>query len=112
MTLTTKVTGVCTATLLLLMFLTQPDQLPAIILVAPFMLLFVTLFLISNLLLKRPDAPRAKRLKVSILIAGFPTILLVMRSLGQLTVRDILAMLALFCIGYFYIGRLARQPAS
>ncbi len=37
------------------------------------------------------------------LIAAFPVLLLVLQSIGQLTAWDILMVVALFIIAYFYI---------
>jgi hypothetical protein len=106
-----RLIGFCAVILFLLFILTNPRDLPSSLLMAPFILLFIILLLSIVLILRPYNLARAKRLRLASTIAGFPVLLLVLQSLGQLTVRDALAMSALFGMVYFYISRLGvRAP--
>lgn len=107
----TKVLGawICTALLLLA---TDPAKLPSALLIVPFLLLFVAVYLTVKEalhLLRGGDGNKIIGMKASRprliagLIAAFPVLLLVLQSIGQLTTWDILMVVALFIVAYFYI---------
>ena len=96
----------------LILVLTNPSKLPSALLIAPFLLLFVAIYLtvIEILHLLRGGEQnkivglRAARPRlIAGLIAGFPVLLLVLQSIGQLTAWDVLTVVAIFIIAYFYI---------
>jgi len=112
MTRALKVTGICSLILLCLMLLSDPHRLPSIVLIVPFALLFVILFLATRLLLTRFGVAGQKQLRLSLLASVIPVLLLCLQSLGQLTTRDVLVIAALFCIVYFYLARFSMQSAG
>lgn len=95
----------CFAALILLFFTTDPNKVPSFILVLPFLLLFLLLLTVIQTLLQKRGIPNRKSLKIGVLGAAVPLALLVLQSIGQLTVRDVLVLAALFGLSYFYISR-------
>jgi hypothetical protein len=91
--------------LILLLFGTNPRNINSVALVAPFVLLFLVLFLITSYLLLSKGFTRKASWAIAAFIAMFPTLLLVLRSIGQLTIRDVATIAALFGIAYFYVVR-------
>ena len=98
----------CTAGLLLLMISTQPGRLPSIMLILPFLLVFVVLVLLCIRVFRWQGLPQGKSIRLGFIGATLPVLLLVLQSLGQLTIRDFLTILALFVITYFYLSRVTR----
>src|SRR6185437_13863079 len=97
---------------LLLLLLTTPSKLPSAVLILPFLLLFIAIYMtvleVLHLLRggeqNRIVGMRASRPRlIAGLIAGFPVLLLVLQSIGQLTAWDVLTVVALFIVAYFYI---------
>jgi hypothetical protein len=96
----------------LLLIATNPAKLPSALLIAPFLFLYVSIYLtvkeILNLM-RGGDQRKIVGLKASRprliagLIAAFPVLLLVLQSIGQLTAWDVLTVVALFIVAYFYI---------
>lgn len=97
--------------LLLLMIFTQPARLPAFILVAPFVLLSTALALIFVRIFRWQGMALAKSVRMGLIATLLPMLVLVLQSLGQLTMRDLCTILAIFAIAYFYLSRLSK-PAS
>ena len=97
------------AILLALLLTTSPQKLPSFVLMLPFVMFFTLVFYATKwIALKRPAiAARASRLAV--LCASLPTLLVVLLSLGQLTIRDVATTAALFVLSYFYIARNAFE---
>jgi hypothetical protein len=103
---------VITPWLLLLgfMMLSQPQKLPVLLLIVPFVLLFVALMstwavvvpALHRLLGKRGYAG-ARRLRVT--VCGSAVLLIILQSLGQLTLRDMITIGAIAVLGYLYVGR-------
>lgn len=103
--------GSWACTVLLLLF-TSPANLPSAVLIAPFILLYISIFVtVKELmhLLRGGDQNKIVGMKASrprliaALIAGFPVLLLILQSIGQLSTWDILTVVALFIVAYFYI---------
>lgn len=102
---TMVIAGSCLFVLVILFFGTDPNKVPSFVLVLPFLLLFtILLYLIAFLLEKRGFSNR-KSLRIAVLCAGVPIVLLVLQSIGQLTLRDVLVLSALFILSYFYMSR-------
>ncbi len=99
-----KLLGLAIVVLGILLLATRPDQLPSIILILPFILLFLVFFLGIKLLFKGSSRQMSG---IMMLFAGLLVMLLALQSLGQLTLRDIVMLTALFVILYFYIYRRA-----
>jgi hypothetical protein len=98
--------------MVILLLFTNPSKLPSALLIAPFILLFLSIYVtvlevmklmrggdLNKIVGLRASRPRL----IAGLIAGFPILLLVLQSIGQLTAWDVLTVVALFIIAYFYI---------
>ena len=105
---------------LLILFLgflayTDPKNLPAVLLLAPLSVLFLLLATVSMLVSRlvfsvSGTATTKKQLVYSIIFASVPVIMLLLRSVDQLTVKDvllisILASVIVFYLRHFRIGR-------
>lgn len=91
--------------LLILFFTTEPSGLHTPLLVLPFLLLFGLSFSLVFGVLKRTRMQKRGNVRLAIVIASFPVVLLAMQSVGQLTLRDTITITLLFCIVYFYVRR-------
>jgi len=92
-------------TCVLLFTVLNPARLPSAILILPFALFFWLLYLIIIELVSRPRPYAfAVRRRQVVFIAAFPVVLLVLESLGQLSVWDALMVMIIFGGAYFYIG--------
>lgn len=103
-----KLIAGCTTVLLLLMVTTHPAQLPATMLILPFLLIFVVFTLLCIGFLRWQGLPAGKSIRLSLMGAALPMLILILQSLGQLTIRDLLTIVALFGIMYFYLSRITR----
>lgn len=101
------ISGVCFGLLLVLFVATDPGQVPSFMLVLPFLLLFIMLFSLAVLMFQRRGMSTVRSVRVGAFCAGIPLLLLILQSIGQLTLRDVLTIGALFLISYFYISRTA-----
>lgn len=92
---------------------TNPHQLPSVLLVVPFLLVFMAVMalvmgatralrqesgLIFGRQLRRPRVLAA-------LLAAFPSLLLVLQSIGQLGLWDVITASALLLLAYIYVTR-------
>lgn len=96
--------------LLVLMITTKPASLPVVVLMLPFIVLFLALISSWRLLrslggrnIGRKEHPRGERLGFVVCLSL--VLLLVLQSLGQLTLRDGITVIALAFIGYLYMLR-------
>jgi hypothetical protein len=103
---TAKIIGVCSLVLAVLLLTTQPARLPSAVLIVPFALMFAILALTISLAIGwRHGGMSARALRAGCLGAILPILLLVLQSVGQLTMRDALTLFALFGITYFYMSK-------
>ena len=103
---TATITGVCLLVLAVLLGTTQPARLPSAVLIVPFALMFAILALTISLSIGwRHGGMSPRALRAGCLGAILPILLLVLQSIGQLTLRDALTLLALFGITYFYMSK-------
>ena len=93
------------AAVLLLFMATDPNKVPSFILILPFILLFVSLLLFVSTLLRWQGMAKGRSIRLAVVFSAIPLILLVLQSIGQLTVRDVLTMAILFALSYFYVSR-------
>jgi hypothetical protein len=107
-----KITGISSIILLLILLTTDPKNLPSTVLIVPFLLLFIGLVSASSYLLGVIGVGKKSRLKFSLMVGAVPVVLLVLQSLGQLTLRDGLVIFAFFAVAYMYISRLGTRPVS
>jgi len=84
---------------------TDPAKVPSFLLIVPFALLFVVLLLTISAFLQHKGYTKTRSLQVAVLCAATPVLLLVLQSIGQLTIRDILTVAILFALSYFYMSR-------
>lgn len=86
--------------------LTNPDKVPAMVLVAGFMLLIVNLYVIVSAVLALIRwygvSFGEHRRKVVVAITASLSVLLALQSTGQLTSRDLIVLLPFVAIAYFY----------
>jgi len=92
----------------LFLMLTNPETLPLPLLLVPFLLLGLSIYKTAELgyrvLFKERDK---SRLRVLAAITAFlPTLLLILASIGQLTIRDTAIVLGLLILLTFYLRRI------
>lgn len=110
---TLKAIGILGLALSILLTATQPSKLPTVALVVPFVLLFSLLLLILIfIIIWQKGIVSGKSVRNSCLIAALPVILLVLQSLGQLTLRDAAMFVALFVIVYFYLSKTSSEATG
>jgi len=107
-----KILATSSIILLLFLFTTDPQKLPSVLLIVPFILLFVIVASIVPLALGRGSIPGSKTVKMGATVAAIAVLLLGLQSLGQLTARDVLAVVVLFGTVYFYTSRFGMRPAN
>lgn len=107
-----KITAISSIILLLLLLTTNPQKLPSALLVVPFVLLFVVIASGIPAMLGAYGFTGQKVAKIGATVAAVPVLLLVLQSLGQLTVRDTLAVFMLFSLAYFYMSRFGMRFTS
>jgi hypothetical protein len=97
--------------LFVLCLLVSPAKLPIVLLVVPFILLFVAFYNTWQLLAllwqwasgEQKDPPRRKQLAAT--VSGFVVLLALLGSLGQLGPKDVLTFGLIFVVAYFYVVR-------
>lgn len=82
---------------------TDPQKLPLPILILPFAYAFITVFLTLKLILTRLTNSRRLSNSVGATVSIFVVLLLVLASIRQLTIRDLMISLALTIIISWYL---------
>lgn len=97
--------------LVVFMLLVQPDKLPVVVLIVPFLLLFMALYSSWSLLVAakarfvtRSEVFVPKR-RLGLALSITTVLLIILQSLGQLTVKDVVTLLAIVTLGYLYLVR-------
>jgi len=99
-----RVVGLAGLALVTLITTTEPARLPSVVLILPFVLMFAILALtIAMFIAWRKGSVTFSTIRAGCLTALLPILLLVLQSVGQLTLRDGLTLVALFAITYFYM---------
>jgi hypothetical protein len=80
-------------------------------LIVPFILLFLVLLAGGLFIMSQFGVAPPRRRRIAAVLATAPVLLLVLQSLGQLTVRDTLGIFVLFSLTYFYIVRVTSWQA-
>jgi len=97
--------GVLIVVIVFLLFATNPEQLPLPLLVLPFLLLFILLHTLIGLLLKKRNSGSLSKNRKIVLVtlSALPVLILILQSIGQLSIRDflILAGLGVGIVFYF-----------
>lgn len=114
--------GLVTLALLVFLMTTHPVRVPAMLLVAPFIAMFVILYLLALEVIWyfQPDASEGDVPSVihrprllAALLAGFPVLLLVLQSIMELNRWDVIIASAIFVLAYLMIARglfVTRRP--
>lgn len=102
-------TALAWISLAVFMGLSDPTKLSVVLLIVPFVLLFAACYglweLLQEIGLRLFGRPRSsKRLGAVVCISV--VLLLVLQSLGQLTLRDVITVAAIVSVGYLYVGRM------
>ena len=100
-----RFTGISSTILLLILLFSHPQTLPSFFLIVPFILIFIVLGGLVTLMMGLRGPVGKKEVRIGAVAASVPVSLLVLQSLGQLTIRDVLAIVALFIMAYFYVSR-------
>ena len=86
-----------------------PSKLPVVLLIVPFVLLFLACYSIWELIVGlgvRHSVQRRPPRRLGIVVCIGVVLLLVLQSLGQLTLRDVVTVAGIVLLGYLYAGRL------
>jgi len=95
--------------LLMFMGVSMPSRLPVVVLILPFALLFAGCYGLWGVLQEirvRYFAGSKPSNRLGITISLSAVLLLILQSLGQLALRDVITVIAIVCIGYLYVARL------
>jgi hypothetical protein len=87
-----------------------PGELPVVALIVPFILLFVATYSSWNLIQQiriRYLARGKVHRRLGLVVCACAVLLLVLQSLGQLTLRDVITVAAIVFLGYVYVGRVS-----
>ncbi|OGL39056.1 hypothetical protein A3J32_02240 [Candidatus Saccharibacteria bacterium RIFCSPLOWO2_02_FULL_46_7] len=92
-------------------FVTDPYKLPVSLLFVTFVWLFLCLFLtflylINHLAKKTLLSSRLKRYEFALMAAALPVLLLLLKSVDQLTIKDGLLLLSVYLLTVFYVSKL------
>lgn len=98
---------------LIFMIATNPQNLPPLLLITPFLILFLIIFMlivsvIRVLKIGKQGLSRGQLLTIG-LYAGYPVMLLVLQSVGQLSVRDVVTLTFLLVVAVFYVSKLSFE---
>lgn len=97
--------------LLAFMALFRPSSMPVVGLIIPFVLLYAALYstwglfglLRARYLLRQAERKPHRQLGAALCASG--VLLVVLQSLGQLTAKDVVTVLAIVALGYLYLTR-------
>jgi hypothetical protein len=94
--------------IVLFMFSTDPTKLAIGWLILPFLWIFITLLWsfikLFTEIMHRDKSPRT--IILSVFCAGMPTLVLLLDSISQLTIRDVMLVFVFGLVGYFYVSKL------
>jgi len=102
--------------LLIFLFITNPRRLSAALLLIPFVWLFIAIFMTVRLILYYRDAKSGNDAKKSwiraVILAMLPSFLLLLASINQLTLRDIVLFGIFVVLVIFYTNKLSLQQTQ
>jgi high-affinity Fe2+/Pb2+ permease len=84
---------------------TSPNDLPSFLLLVPFILTFIAMFLFWYGLFTAYRQEKGRAIRMSLLLGGLPALLLVLQSIGQLTARDVIGVGVLLILSYTYLSK-------
>ena len=91
--------------LLAILVSTNPTKIPALYLIVPYILIFTIFHLISRAVLKRKNLNKRAEWLLASIFSVFITLLIVLQSIGQLVFRDVVTLILILIVAYFYITR-------
>jgi hypothetical protein len=95
--------------LILFTAISAPDKLPVVILIVPFVLLFMGCYglwgILQDVRVRYFSGSRSSR-RLGVAVCLSVVLLIVLQSVGQLALRDVITVAAIVVIGYLYVGRL------
>ena len=96
--------------LLAFMTLFRPDNLPVVVLIVPFVLAYLAFYNSWELFgIARAhyfaEGERRPHKRLGMVISGSLVLLVVLQSLGQLTLRDVVTVVGILVLGYMYLTR-------
>lgn len=103
--------GVSAGLLVILFLSTDPQRVPSLLLIVPFVLFAILLFSIIRLVLYLFGLSSVRSRQIAVIGSIIPMLLLGLQSIGQLTVRDAGTIALLTGLSYFYISRLTNRKA-
>lgn len=98
--------GIASLALPTFLLLTDPTKVPLPILMLPFVWMFLLLFIAVYMGLGLTALPRLKKRILAAAVGGLPILLLILQSIGQLTIRDTLITVGLILGVGWYIKRI------
>jgi len=103
-----KIIYLCATPILLLtfMFSTDPYRLPLVLLVIPFILLAVTVYQFASVGFQPAPVSAPKKKYLSLIVSGLIVLLIILQSLHQLSIKDLLILLALLASVTFYVRKI------
>jgi hypothetical protein len=91
--------------LIFILLTTTPKSLPSAFLLIPFLLMFIFMFTFWVGLLRLYKQGRSRAIRLALLFSVLPTLMMVLQSIDQLTVRDIVGIGVLMIVAQFYMSR-------
>ena len=107
-----KLVIACGIGLLVLFMATEPKSLPGPVLVIPFVLICTPLLTLFVGLFRWRGMAAGKSLRLGLMATALPMLILILQTLGQLTIRDLLTILTLFTITHFYLSRITGRQSE
>jgi hypothetical protein len=93
---------------MLFLALTNPARLPVVMYIIPFVMLFIALFSLWRLLRTAKDiyvTGGRRHNHLGAVVCASIVLLLLLQSIGQLSIRDVITFVAIIVVGYLYVGR-------
>lgn len=92
---------------------TNPRNVPSVLLIVGFVIIFAVIYVAVRFGIRvagfKSRLSNAQYKVLTLGGAGLPVILLALQSIGQLTIRDVVTILALFLAGSFYAMKLSPK---
>ncbi|MGH7195285.1 MAG: hypothetical protein ACREGA_00715 [Candidatus Saccharimonadales bacterium] len=97
----------------LMLLVTNPSKLPIVLLLLPFLIFFLALMLTIRWLMEYFGGEKAglnhRSSVIAALAAAFPILLLILQSSDKLSAADLVTVIILFVVLWFYVVRLSAK---
>src|SRR5258708_15760459 len=94
---------ICLVAIMILFATTNPYNVPSLLLILPFFLSFLLLFSVIFPILRKNGMPLVRSVRIAMLSCSVPILLMFLQSVGQLTLRDCIALFAFIILSLIYI---------